>query len=170
MVVFGRNHVTSPYCFPLRDVAASRYRIFRRHNAPGPSLPLFHLDPPIMLHCTIGEDNTSLSIDSSSDVSRILASTVYKQNIPSIFDSAGLQRSAVDIKVPTTGGFYISTLDLIVSYGLPSDIVLGSDWSIPYCPVPIDEPPFFSRPSLDTIQSLRPPHGWRATNGMRRPH
>ena len=147
-----------------------RYRI-PHISAPAPSNPpLFHLDLPVMYHCILGEDSVSLSIDSSSDVSRISASTVYKQNLPCIFDNAGLQRSAIEIKVPTTGGSYLSTVDLIVSYDLPSDVILGSDWSIPCQPVPIDESPFFSRPSPDTIQSLCPPHSWQATNGLSQFH
>ena len=119
-------------------------------NALSPPLPLFLLDPPVVYHCILGEDNIPLSINPLSDVSRILASTAYKLNLPSIFDSTSLQQLAVDVKVPTVGGFYVSTLDLIVSYDLPSDIVLGSDCSIPCQPVLIDEPPFFSRPSPDT--------------------
>ena len=123
-----------------------------------------------MYRCIIGEDIVSLSIDPSSGLSRISASTVYELNLPCIFDSAGLQRSAIEIKVPTAGGSYLSTLDLVVSHGLPSNVVLGSDWSIPCQPVPIDESPFFSTPSPDTIQSLHPPHSWRATDGPSRFH
>ena len=55
---------------------------------------------------------------------------------------------------------------LVISYSLPSDIVLGSNWLIPCQPVPIDEPPFFSRPLPNAIQSLHPPHSWQATNGL----
>ena len=154
----------------VQHCAAPQYRMLRWRDAPSSSLSLFHLDPLVMYNCILGENDVSLSIDPSSDVSRISASTVYTLNLPSIFDNAGLQRSATEVKVPTTGGSYLSKLDLIVSYDLPSDVVLGCDWLIPCQPVPIDEPPFFSGPSPDTIKSLCPPHNWQATNGTSRLH
>ena len=170
-ITSSHNHVISLIVVPgPPTIAVPRYRIFRWRNAPSSSPPLFRLDPPAMYRCILGEDNVSLTIDSSSDVSRISASTVYKLNLPSIFDNAGLQRSTTKVEVPTTGGSYYSILDLVVSYDLPSDVVLGSDWSVPCQPAPIDEPPFFSRPSLGAVRSLCPPHSWQATNGMSQYH
>ena len=97
-------------------------------RCPKPFSPLFHLNLPGYI---IGKGSVSLSIDSLSGLSWISASTVYKLNLPCIFDNAGLQHSAIEIKVFTTGGSYFSILDLLVPYGLPSGVVLGSDWSIP---------------------------------------
>jgi len=85
-------------------------------------------------YCIIGENDVSLSISAASEVSKIYASIIYDLNIPCIFDQTGLQRSYVDIKVPTSSGFYTSRMNLVVSYGLPSAVLLGSDWILPCQP------------------------------------
>jgi len=116
-------------------------------------------------HCILGESNVSLSIDAASDVSLISASIVYKLNLPCIFDKSGLQRSPIHVKFLTLGGCYISRMDLAIFYGLSSDILLGSDWILPCQPVFIDEYPFISNPTPETIRTISPPHTWQQISG-----
>lgn len=116
-------------------------------------------------HCVLGESNVSLSINAACEASHISASIVYALNLPCIFDHSGLQRCSVDIKVYTLGGLYLSRMNLIVSYGLTSDLLLGSDWVLPCQPGFIDRHPFISDPALEIVQALSPPHSWQQTNG-----
>ena len=116
-------------------------------------------------HCFFGESNLSLSINPAFELSRISASVVYNLNLPSIFDKSGLQHSSVEIKVPTVDGFYIFQMNLIVSYDLPSDVLLGSDWILLCKPVFIESRPFISNPAPETAQELPRPHSWQPING-----
>jgi hypothetical protein len=116
-------------------------------------------------HCFLAEAKASLSINLAFETSHISASVVYNLNLPSIFDKSGLQCSPVDINVSTVGGFYVSWMNLAVSYGLPSDVVLGSDWILLCKPEFIDDPPFISNPAPGTAQELPHPHSWQKTNG-----
>jgi len=116
-------------------------------------------------HCFLRECKVSLSINAAFEVSQISASVVYNLNLPSIFDKSGLQRSSVDIKAPTVTGFYISQMDVVVSYGLSSDMLLASDWILLCKPVFINDHPFISDPTPETAQVLPYPHSWQLVNG-----
>lgn len=116
-------------------------------------------------HCILREHKASLSIDATSKISRISPSLVYTLNLPCIFDDSGVQHSLVEISIPTKDGFYLSTISFSVSYGLSSDVILGSDWLLACNPTFIDEYPFISRPSLSSIQMLPPSHNWQSVNG-----
>ena len=137
MVVFGHNHVTSLIVAPSAV-------------SPCPDIGYFSGTMPQAL----------LSL--SSTLTLLSFTTVSSERITSLSISTHCPMFLGSRLPPSTSE--ISAL--IVSYGLPSDTVLGSDWSIPCQPVPIDKPPFFSRPSLDTMQSLCPPHNWQAANGL----
>jgi len=115
--------------------------------------------------CVLGESKVSLSIDAISEVSQISASVVYGLNLPCLFDGCGIQRSSVDVKVLTADGFYLSRMNLTVSYGLQSDVVLGSDWVVACQPAFIDRYPFISDPALEILQVLPPPHSWQRIDG-----
>jgi len=115
-------------------------------------------------HCFLGETKVSLSVKAVFEVSRISASVIYNLNLLSIFDESGLQRSSVDIKVHTVTGFYISRMDVVVSYGLPSDTLLGSDRTPLRKPVFLDNRPFILDPTPETAQALSHPHSWQPVN------
>ena len=117
-------------------------------------------------HCILGESNLSLSIDATSEVSRISASVVYNLNLPCIFDTSGFQRSSAVIKVPTANGFYTSQMNLTISYDLPSDVLLSSDWILPCQPTFIDDHPFISDPALKITQVFPRPHIWQQIDGL----
>ena len=112
--------------------------------------------------CFLWETKVSLSINTVFEVPRISVYVVYGLNLPSILDESGLRRSSVNIKVHTVTGFYISRMDVVVSYGLPSDILLGSDWMLLCKPVFLDNrPPFILDPTPETAQALPHPHSWQ---------
>ena len=71
---------------------------------------------------------------------------------------------AENVTVPTVDGFYISQMNLIVSYDLPSDVLLGSDWILLCKPVFIDSRPFISNPVPKTAQEPPHPHSWQPIN------
>ena len=136
------------------------------------SLPASCLSPPLFImtarayHCFLGESKLSLSFNAASDVSRVSASVVYNLNLACIFDQSGRQRCPVDVNIPTVDGSYVSGLNPVVSYGLQSDMLLGSDSTLPCQPVFTDDYPFISNPPLETIRCLLPLHTWQPSNGM----
>jgi len=71
-------------------------------------------------------------------------SIVYNLNLPCIFDQFGFQRCAVHLNVPTVTGSYVSRFSLVVSYGLPSLVLVG------YFPVSLSS-------LMSTHSSLNPP-------------
>ena len=115
-------------------------------------------------HCFLGEKKVSLSIDAASEKSQVSTSVVYALNLPCVFDKFGLQNSSVVIKVPTVGGIYISQMNLPVSYGLPSNVLLGYDWIILCQPTFIDNHQFILGPTLTTIKALPTLHSWQPIN------
>jgi len=119
----------------------------------------------VLRYCFLGESKVSLSIDPDSEESCVSAPAAYSLNLPCIFDKLGRQFSSVEVEVPTVSGFYTSQMNLVVSYGLPSDVLLGSDWVLPCQPIFIDDRPFISNPALETVRVLPPPHSWRPING-----
>jgi len=114
----------------------------------------------------LGENKVSLSIDPAFEESHISASTVYALDLPCPFDASGRQFSSVGIEVPTAGGFYASQMKFAVSYGLPSDVLLGSDWTLPCQPLFIDNRLSISDPMPENVGVLPPPHRWQPTNGL----
>lgn len=116
-------------------------------------------------HCFLGENKVSLSIDVASEESQVSASVVYALSLPCVSDKFRLQNSSVIIKVPTAGGFYISRMNLPVSYGLPSDVLLGYDWVLLCQPTFIDNHRSISGPTLATIETLLALHSWQPING-----
>ena len=85
---------------------------------------------------------------------------------PSIFDKSGLQHSSIEIKIPILDGFYVSQMNLIISYDLPSNVLLSSNWILLCKPVFIDSHPFISNPVPETAQELPHPHSWQPINGL----
>ena len=118
-------------------------------------------------HCFLEENKVSLSIDTASEESQVSASIVYALNLSCIFDKFGLQNSSVVVKVPTVGGFYISQMNLPVSYGLTSDVLLGCDWILLCQPVFTGATRLsISNPTPETIRALPAPHSWQPINGL----
>ena len=117
-------------------------------------------------HCFVYERKLSLSFDANSNVSLISASVVYNLNLPCIFEISGLPVSSADLSVPTVGGAYVSQMNLVVSYDLASDVLLGSDWLLPCQPVFTDGLPFLSNPPPETVREISPPHKWEPTSGL----
>ncbi|KAF9790832.1 hypothetical protein BJ322DRAFT_1104479 [Thelephora terrestris] len=117
-------------------------------------------------HGFLGENTVSLSIDGASQESQVSASVVFALNVPCVFDRLGCQRSSVVVKVPTLNGFYISKMNLSVSYGPLTDVSLGSDWILLCQPVFINDHPSILNPMLNTIQALPPLHSWQPTSGF----
>ena len=117
-------------------------------------------------HCFLGENKVSLSVDATSEESCISASAVYALNLPCIFDMSGHQFSSVKVEVPTAGGFYLSQMNLAVSYGLPSDVILGSNWLLPCQPLFVGDSLLISDPTSETVQALSSPHSWQPVNGV----
>ena len=116
-------------------------------------------------HCFLGQKKVSLSINPAFELSQICASVVYNLNLPGIFNKSGQQCSSVDIKVPTVDGFYVSQMNLVISYGLLSDVLLGSNWILLCQPTFINDSPFISDPMPETIPKLPHLHSWQPTNG-----
>jgi len=113
----------------------------------------------------LGENKVSLSINPAFEESHISASTVYALNLPCPLNASGCQFSSVRVEVPTVGGFYASQMNFAVSYGLPSDVLLGSDWTLPCQPLFIDNRPSISDPTPENVRALPPPHSWQLMNG-----
>ena len=146
-------------------VPPATFRDKTRAVCPFPFPTFHHSHMPSHLYlCFIGETNVSLSFDTASGLSQISASVVFHHNLPCIFDNSGLQHSSVALTIPTVDGAYTSQISLAVSYGLPSDIVLGLDWISPCRPLFLDDHPYISKPAPETIEALPPSHAWQPTD------
>jgi len=56
-------------------------------------------------------------------------------------------------------------MSLAISYGLPSDIILGSDWALPCQLLFASSRPYVSRAVPETIEALPPSHGRNLVEG-----
>ena len=107
----------------------------------------------------------SLSLDATSNISYVSAPVVFRRNLPSIFNKSGLQCLCVLLRISTTDGAHCSQMDLVISYGLPSNVVLGPDCATPCWPLFINNHSFVSKPAPETIDLFPPTHSWKSVNG-----
>lgn len=114
---------------------------------------------------SIGQSAVKVVLDSSHNTSCISAALVHKLDLPCSFGEAGVQYAIANLHLPTDDGCYQSRLILPVSYGLPSDLILGDDWVAPCKPVMSDDRSRLLKPHPSTVDSLPPPHSWYPKNG-----
>ena len=106
----------------------------------------------------------AILLDPSSDSSRVSPVLVHKLDLPCSFGISGVQFATANLHIPTDDGGYDSCLSFVVSYSLPSDIVLGNDWLTACEPILADDRSHFLRPLPSVVDHLPSPHSWCPTN------
>ena len=71
---------------------------------------------------------SSSARDCNVNASTIALSAVYCLQFLPLFGRSGLHACDVSLSVPTSGGFYTSSLSLQCSHTTESDVILGFDW------------------------------------------
>jgi len=87
------------------------------------------------LHGFLANYLVTISLDVSSPVLKVSSSVAHILDLSAIFAETGQLSYVTSLIIPTLDGHYSSCLDLVISYGLPADIVLGADWVLPCQPI-----------------------------------
>jgi len=124
--------------------------------------------PPPHVPACLQRDSSRISLSSSCDNcprsvvphSMISHSIVHSLDLPCTFTKSGHQICSASLCVPTVDGCYRSWLNLVVGYGLTSEVVLGDDWVAPCQPVLTKDHSTIQQPPPTLLDRLSAPHQW----------